>query len=377
MSITELWTYLIGGCDMLKSVSYRLDAMYMTLTPTKNTRSFMDSFNRESRDKNKPYRLREPKNRQEIRVQKGYDPERTLMMDLDIGNEIIHTVNVFVKLERKDYESYETGFIMFAGRQLDYVPYEDIMKTFESWVKVTRSDVAADLTYSNSEKMHREHMKLCRYAGFNPKAKISEVYKQSKKNALTGGGRNKRSPIRKAELHTSNGLTLYIGAKKGRFRVRVYDKSAEALKKTGVEMEPTLRLELEVGDELATAVSKELLKVNKETTKRGYGHHLAPWLWHTLADGHISFTPQVNTRTLGEVMGMDNVSHIQLDYSKIEGKKLEYYEWWRKQVAPSFNKLHDHMSDLEQIKVFWELTKGEPLDIKKLAREIAEDIEKQ
>ena len=353
---------------MIKSVSYRIDAMYMTFIPPVDTPRLMHEFNKESAKKGRPYMLRKPRKGEHIKVQQGYDPTRAMMLDIRVGGRITHTITMHANLEG---DRKETGFMMLAGRQLDYVPYEDIMATFADWIKVTRSDVAADLEYSSPEAQHRAHMKLCRLAGFDPRrAGVGGAYKQSKTNALTSGTRNKRSPIKTANLYMSNGLTLYIGGKFGKFRVRAYDKTAEVYAKTGEEIAPTLRIELQAKKELATAVSKHILNTNASNIKNGHGHRLAPSLWNTLADAHISFIPRTRQRTLGEVMGMDKAEHVQLDYSKIEGRKMEFSKWWRKQVAPSFNNLHDHMNDLEQLQAFWELTKGEPLDLEKLAKEL-------
>lgn len=313
----------------MKTVSYRMDAMFITLVP--NCKDFRDAFNARG------YELRDPYENEPVRIQRGYNPANALMLDVQIGEKEDEIMTLTVQT-RPEKDETVTGFIAISGKQLDHIPYEDIIRTYRDWIKGTRADVAADITYPSQKELDEAHIKLCKKVGFNPKR---GNFTQDPDNDIAGGNRNLKSPIKAASLIASNGLTLYIGGKQSKFKGRVYDKSAEVLAKTGEVIEPTLRVELEVKQEVANAIVKEI------ANSADLGHDLAPTLWHTLADDHIAFKKRVNTETLAEVMEIDKAETIKLDYSKVEGKKLEYEHWLQKQVIPKFETLYGHL-DLEK-----------------------------
>ena len=325
----------------MKTVSYRMDAMYITLTP--NCADFREAFNARG------YELRDQHDHEPVRYQRGYKRSNALMLDIPFdekGNEMM-TLTVQTRPEEGGVAS---GFIAMSGKQLDYIPYEDIVRTYSDWVKCTRADVAVDITYPSQEELNEAHIKLCKKAGFDPKR---GDFRQNPNNSIAGGLKNLKRPIRTASLITSNGLTLYIGGAQSNFRVRAYDKSAEVFAKTGEVIGPTLRVEIQAQQELANGVVKEIIN------GVDLGHDLAPTLWHTLADDHISFKKRVHTETLGELMEIDKAETIKLDYSKIEGKSLQYDHWVRRQVAPKFNEIYGHLEESEQMAKLWELFKGE------------------
>lgn len=329
----------------MKSVSYRMDAMYITLTPEE--KDFRTAFNERG------YELRDPHEGEAVRVQRGYRPENALMLDIQIGEreDEIFTLTVQTRLEK---DGNETGFIAMSGEQLDYIPYEDIVRTYKDWVKCTRADVAADITYTSKEELDKAHINMCKKVGFNPKR---GNFTQNPKNSIAGGRRNSKKPIRTASLIASNGLTLYVGGRQSKFMVRAYDKSAEVLAKTEEVIPPTLRIELEVKQEIANGIVKELINSVES------GHSQAPTFWHTLSDDHIAFKKRVNTETLAEVMGMDKAEIIELDYSKIEGVSLEFEKWVRGQVSPKFNRLYGHMNLEEKIRSISKMGLLSPLEI--------------
>lgn len=309
-----------------------MDAMYMTLVP--NCEDFRTAFN------SRGYELRDPYDGEAVRVQRGYKPENALMLDIQIGEKEDDVFTLTVQT-RPEKEGKESGFIAISGEQLDYVPYEDIIRTYGDWVKGTRADIAADITYATKEDLDKAHIKLCKKVGFDPKR---GNFTQNPDNDIVGGRRNPKKPLRTASLIASNGLTLYIGGRQSKFMVRAYDKSAEVLAKTGEVIEPTLRVEIEAKQELANSVVREIIN------NVDLGHDLAPTLWHTLSDDHITFKKKDKKETLAEVMKIDKAKVIELDYSKIEGRDLEYEHWVRTQVSPKFNKLYGHLGLEEKIK---------------------------
>lgn len=309
-----------------------MDAMYMTLVP--DCEDFRTAFN------SRGYELRDPNEGEVPRTQRGYKPENALMLDIQIGEKEDDVFTLTVQI-RPEKEGKESGFIAISGEQLDYVPYEDIIRTYGDWVKGTRADIAADITYSSQKEMEDAQIWLCKKVGFDPKR---GNFTQNPKNDIAGGRRNPKKPLRTASLIASNGLTLYIGGRQSKFMVRAYDKSAEVLAKTGEVIEPTLRVEIEAKQELANSVVREIIN-NVDS-----GHDLAPTFWHTLADDHIAFMKRVKKETLAEVMEMDKAEIINLDYSKIEGRSLEYEQWVRSQVSPKFERLYGHLDLDKKIK---------------------------
>lgn len=325
----------------MKTVSHRMDAMYITLTP--NCADFREAFNARG------YELRDQHDHESVRYQRGYKRSDALMLDIPIGDEGDEIITLTVQT-RPEENGTVSGFIAMSGKQLDHIPYEDIIRTYSDWVKCTRADAAVDITYPSQEELNKAHIKLCKKAGFDPKR---GDFRQNPDNSIAGGLRNLKSPIRAASLVTSNGLTLYIGGTQSNFKVRAYDKSAEVFAKTEKVIEPTLRVEIEVHQELANGVVKEIIN------SVDLGHDLAPALWHTLADDHIAFVKRVNTETLAELLEIDKAETIKLDYSKIEGETLEFERWVKKQVVPKFNKLFGHLEELEWEAKLCEMFKGE------------------
>jgi len=309
-----------------------MDGVFMTLVP--NCKDFRDAFNARG------YELRDPHDNEPIRLQRGYRPENALMLDIPFdekGHEFITlTVNT-----RPEEDETVTGFIAMSGKQLDYIPYEHIVRTYSDWIKGTRADVAVDITFPSQEELDEAHIKLCKKAGFDPKR---GKFTQNPDNDLAGGRRNKKRPIKKASLTASEGLTLYIGSRQSKFMVRAYDKSAEVLAKTGKVIEPTLRVEIEVKREAANGLVKKLIN------SQDLGHDLAPMLWNTLADDHISFKSATGLETLAEVMGIDQAEIIKLDYSKIEGEKMEYERWLRKQAIPKYEREYGHLDVEDKVR---------------------------
>lgn len=70
-------------------------------------------------------------------------------------------------------------------------------------------------------------------------------------------------------------------------------------------------------------------------------------LWHNLANDFLTF----DNKSLGEIMGLGSAKEIKLDYSKIEGNKMEYVHWVRSAVAPKFNKLYKDLTPDERIRM--------------------------
>lgn len=315
-----------------------MDAMYFTLTP--ETKDFAKSF------KERGFELREPLEHEPVRIQKGYKPENARLLDFEISENKTFTLTVQIRTEK---DGNQTAFIAVSGEQLDYVPYEDIIRKCKDWVKGTRADVACDIEYETKKEMRAAQLHLCKLVGFDP---VADGYEQNPDNEIIGGRRNTTKPIRKASLIASNGLTLYIGGRQSKMMIRTYDKSAEVKAKTGKDIEPTLRIELEVKQELANGVARDIAKSNDA------GHALAHTYWTTLSDDHISF----ESGTLSEVMDIDSAEIIEIDYSKRQGVKLEYDHWVRRQVAPKFRELYGHLKTAEQMEKLWDIFMGEDIE---------------
>ena len=158
-------------------------------------------------------------------------------------------------------------------------------------------------------------------------------------NSITSGLNNINSPITKASKTVSNGATLYVGGRQSKFMFRSYNKTAEVFHKTGNVIPPTLRCELEVKQEIANGVRRYIIE--SETSRAVTSKNL----WHNLANDFLTF----DNKPLGEIMGLGGAKEIKLDYSKIEGNKMEYAHWVRSAVAPKFNKLYKDLTPDERV----------------------------
>lgn len=310
----------------MKNVSYRIDALSVTLNP---------KWNLEIEMREAGYELREPETDEPIRTAQGYNKMNAKM--LDIENPGHEKPLVFTIQTRHEKDKPNSGFFATSGAQLDYFDYRNMMRKLKDIIKATRVDIACDIEYETRDELIQAQNELCRLVGFD--AKSEDPFRQNPENDILPGKKKGAKKIRTASLTASNGLTLYIGGRQSKFMMRVYDKSAEVLAKTGVEIEPTLRLEIEAKQEVADGVVKALIEsdlANSEITKR---------LWHEVSEDHISFTEG----TLAEVMGIPEANEIQIDYSKREGEELGFEKWVTQQVAPAFHRVYDGMSDEDKL----------------------------
>lgn len=316
----------IGKDTYMKNVSYRIDALSLTLNP---------KYNLELEMKNAGYGLRDPEENEAIRSARGYNKMNAKM--LDIENPGHEKPFVFTVQTRYEKEKPNSGFFATSGAQLDCFDYRNMMRELKDILKATRVDIACDIEYETREELIQAQNELCRLVGFD--AKSEDPFRQNPENDILPGKKKGARHIRTASLTASNGLTLYIGGRESKFMMRVYDKSAEVLAKTGVEIEPTLRLEIEAKQEVADGVVKALIEsdlANSEITKR---------LWHEVSEDHISFTEG----TLAEVMSIPEANEIEIDYTKREGEELGFQKWVEQQVAPAFHRINDGMSDEDKL----------------------------
>lgn len=309
---------------MFKGASYRIDGLGLVLKPDTSLVNELASLG---------YPVREPKMTDSLRRARGYNPANAKVISV-AGKD--YTLQTRPEIERDNngqiHSLPDSGFIALSGGNFDHFPTKTFLNDIEPYVKCSRADVACDLVYSSTQEMQEVQNHLAELVGFSPSYMDGNV--QNPDNALTAGKHNSKSPITVATKTISNGLTLYIGSRSSKFMARIYDKSAEVLKKTEKKIAPTLRYECEVKQEIADGVRRYLTSspYSASTTYKQ--------LWHGLNNDFLTF----NGETVGSVLGLDKAKDIDLDYSKVEGEPMEYDRWVRNMVAPKFRKLYSDLT---------------------------------
>lgn len=323
----------------MRTVSFRFDAMTLTLfSPDED----LDLFGYIEKC---GYAVRDVKKDDELRKAQGYNPSNAKMIFLGNKWRTLQT--------REEYDSEgvflgRSGLIALSGVELDEVPLRKLLLDFDSGSKATRFDTALDLTYLdddmqsyndlNYQEMREQQTRIASLCGFHSTYENGDI--QNPVNAIRSGKRNKKKPIKTCSKTSSNGLTLYIGSRSSKFMVRMYDKSAETVKRVGIEIAPTLRFEIESKEEHAEAVRKYI--INSDMAKDETAKHV----WHGLTDDSIRFY----RKRFAEELGLMTVKNVQLDYSKLESAKMRYEKWVRTQVAPSFRRKYNELSDEEKLR---------------------------
>lgn len=311
--------------------SYKLDAASVTITPSRDLQSELTKLG---------YPTRLPRPNDNLTTAKGYNKAQALVINLG-GNDV--TLQT-----RQEWETTEdgnkiplpdSGFIALKGNDLDNVPIRKFLQDIGEMGKGTRFDIACDLQYDDIDELYKTQDMLCELAGFSPSYHNGNI--QNPNNSITSGRLNVHSPIRTASKTISNGATLYVGGRQSKFMFRSYNKTAEVLHKTGKIIPPTLRCELEVKQEIANSVRRYI--VESETSRAVTAKNL----WHNLANDFLTF----DNKPLGEILGLGRAKEINLDYSKIEGNKMEYVHWVRSFVAPKFNKLYKDLKPDERARM--------------------------
>lgn len=317
--------------------SFRLDALSLSLCE-------LDGMNR-PRDILEAlsafgYEVREPKETDVVRKAKGFDVLCARMICIDGG-----WYTLQLKMAKRNGDEFPSrGFIAFSGEDLDNVDVRSFLLNLGSVAKATRADVTLDLTFPDNcwgvSRMESVQSKLCRLAGFVPEYKDGNVQGA---HSLRAGRINKRHPISTASKTASNGLTLYIGGRQSRFMLRFYDKAAEVARRTGKVIPPTLRCEVEVKKEESEAVRKYICEVPDFLDK------CCEILWQNLCDDNLSFDVDGVLKSVGATIGVGTAIEKQLDYSAVEGRKLEFDRWVKTQVAPSYGRFTADMSDTQMM----------------------------
>lgn len=313
----------------------------------------------------KGYKIREKKKDDEVRKAQGYNPQNAMMIELDGAWYTLQMRTEF----NEDVESGKrfpiglSGLIVLSSSDVSKVNLRELFKNLHGGCKATRFDVALDMTFSGRKKngegkpvwnqthddeMHSLHTRVSRLCGFSPSYRGGDV--QNPNNAIRGGNKNPKTPIKTCSKTISNGLTLYIGSRSSKFMMRVYDKSAEVLKRTEKAIAPTLRFEIEVKQEYAQAVQK-FVENSLPTLK---AEKLAEIAWQNLTNDSITFEDS-EVMTFTEVLGLNKTKTVTLDYSKIENEQMSFDAWVRRQVAPTFRRKYNTLSDEEKLEKLKEL----------------------
>ncbi|GEK92217.1 replication initiation factor domain-containing protein [Alkalibacterium kapii] len=329
---------------MVKS-SYRFDGLTLTVFPpeydTENLGLVFELLNERG------YEVREATKDDELRKAQGYNPNNAKMIKIEGRWFTLQTRMEWHKESKEPLALGSSALVVLSSNDLDVVNIRKLFRNLDGMCKATRFDVAVDLTYKTDFDLLQQAIEIDRLVGYSPD--YANGIKQNPENAIRSGRNNPKRPIKTASKTISNGMTLYIGSRSSKFMVRMYDKSAEVKKKLDIDMEPTLRFELEVKQEHAEAVRRF---VQDSTSKK---EKVAKMVWQGLTDDSIMFEVNGKDETFSEVLALKKTREIQLDYSKVENAKMAYEVWVKKQIAPSFRRRYGELSREEKLEKLSEL----------------------
>ena len=187
-----------------------------------------------------------------------------------------------LKLFDRDDPYYST-IMPYSGSVVAAIDWKNLIKGFGQDGASSRIDLALNLEYETLEDMRKVQGFLIKLCGIIFDRTISAPIRKKEYSLITAGKSNNRSPIKSANLVVSNGGTLYIGSRTSPFFARVYDKTADMKTKTGLDIPPTLRFEIECKKELADFCYKEILDFG------GSSEEIIARLWKTCTDAYLTF----------------------------------------------------------------------------------------
>ena len=187
-----------------------------------------------------------------------------------------------LKLFDRDDPYYST-IMPYSGSVVAAIDWKNLIKGFGQDGASSRIDLALNLEYETLEDMRKVQGFLIKLCGIIFDRTISAPIRKKEYSLITAGKSNNRSPIKSANLVVSNGGTLYIGSRTSPFFARVYDKTADMKTKTGLDIPPTLRFEIECKKELADFCYKEILDFD------GSSEEIVARLWKTCTDAYLTF----------------------------------------------------------------------------------------
>ena len=180
-------------------------------------------------------------------------------------------------------DQYYSTIMPYSGSVVAAISWQNLIKGFGQDGASSRIDLALNLEYETLEDMRKVQGFLIKLCGIVFDRTISAPIRKKEYSLITAGKSNTRSPIKSANLVVSNGGTLYIGSRTSPFFARVYDKTADMKTKTGLDIPPTLRFEIECKKELADFCYKEILDFD------GSSEEIVARLWKTCTDAYLTF----------------------------------------------------------------------------------------
>lgn len=180
-------------------------------------------------------------------------------------------------------DPYYATIMPYSGSVVAAIDWQNLIKNFGHDGASSRIDLALNLEYSSMEDMRKVQGFLTMLCGIVFDPRIGAPTRKKEYSLIASGSSNKKSPIRSANYIVSNGGTLYIGSRTSPFFARVYDKTADMKKKSGIDIPPTLRFEIECKQELADYCYNKILDFD------GAPEEIVARLWKTCTDQYLTF----------------------------------------------------------------------------------------
>ena len=243
-----------------------------------------------------------------------------------------------LKLFDRDDPFYST-IMPYSGSVVAAIDWQNLIKGFGQDGASSRIDLALNLEYETLEDMRKVQGFLIKLCGIVFDRNISAPIRKKEYSLITAGKSNNRSPIKSANLVVSNGGTLYIGSRTSPFFARVYDKTADMKAKSGIDIPPTLRFEIECKKELADFCYKEILDFD------GSSEEVVARLWKTCTDAYLTF----GGKECSDLLKIENYEALPFKLEKRERRSARLSYTLKNQYGKAVREATAGLNDMEKL----------------------------
>lgn len=243
-----------------------------------------------------------------------------------------------LKLFDRDDQYYST-IMPYSGSVVAAINWQNLIKGFRHDGASSRIDLALNLEYSSMEDMRKVQGFLIKLCGIIFDRSISAPTRKKEYSLITAGSSNKKSPIKSANLVVSNGGTLYIGSRTSPFFVRVYDKTADMAKKSGIDIPPTLRFEVECKKELADYCYNKILDFD------GAPEEIVARLWKTCTDQYLTF----GGKECSDLLRIETYDALPFKLEKRERRSARLSYTLKSQYGKAVREATAGLNDMEKL----------------------------
>ena len=236
-------------------------------------------------------------------------------------------------------DPYYSTIMPYSGSVVAAIDWQNLIKNFGHDGASSRIDLALNLEYDSMEDMRKVQGFLTMLCGIVFDPRVGAPTRKKEYSLITSGSSNKKSPIRSANYIVSNGGTLYIGSRTSPFFARVYDKTADMKKKSGIDIPPTLRFEIECKQELADYCYNEIIKFG------GCAEAIVAILWKTCTDEYLTF----GGKTCSDLLKIEEYEPLPFTLEKRERHTARLSYILKSQYSKAVREATAGLNDMEKL----------------------------